>query len=346
VRNVQAAVPVRSGGKDMLPNDQGQVWRQYDISAYTKQVKGAEAPEQAIIDWILRETGTEVWFTRPLGLLSADRDTLHVYHTPEMQQLVADVVGRFVNGTQEAHVLGVRLVTIDSPNWRTRFLHRLQPVPVQSAGIDAWLSSKEDAALLLAELRRRPDYREHSAMNLAFFNGQTQSMSQLRPRPYIRSFPKRMQNDTWMGYDVERGQIQEGFALQVSPLLSQDERTIDAVIKCTIDQVEKLVAVPVDLPGYQGQMQRAEIQVPQLVSWRLHERFRWPAGQVLLLSCGVIAAPGPTAPSTLGIPNPFARGGGRADALLLLESQGKAAQALVTGTTTIGGPGIQQGARY
>ena len=107
-------------------------------------------------------------------------------------------------------------------------------------------------------------------MNLAFYNGQTQSMSQLRPRPYIRSFPKRMQNDTWMGYDVERGQIQEGFALQVSPLLSQDERTIDAVIKCTIDQVEKLVAVPVDLPGYQGQMQRAEIQVPQLVSWRLH----------------------------------------------------------------------------
>ena len=67
VRPGDGGRPLRSGGKDMLPNDQGQVWQQYDISVYTSQVKGVENPQQAIIDWILRETGTEVWFTSSVG---------------------------------------------------------------------------------------------------------------------------------------------------------------------------------------------------------------------------------------------------------------------------------------
>jgi hypothetical protein len=347
VQAATPAVPVRSGGKDMLPNDQGQVWQQYDISAYTSQVKGTEQPEQAIVEWILRETGTEVWFKQPLGLLNATNTTLSVYHTPEMQQIVASVIGRFVNGTQDPHVLGLRVVAVDSPNWRSSVISRLRPISVQSTGIDAWLMSKEDAALLLAELRRRTDFREQSAPNLVYYNGQSQSVSNLRPRVYVKSYRTRMENNTWMGYDVERGQLQEGFSLQVSPLLSQDERTIDAVIKCTVDQVEKFLNVPVDLPGLNGQVQRADIQVPQMVSWRLHERFRWPSNQVLLLSCGVIASTGPNRQTTLGIPNPFAQGGGRSDALLFIESLGKASQALLTGSVNAaGGEAVQPGARY
>ena len=45
------------------------------------------------------------------------------------------------------------------------------------------------------------------------------------------------------------------------------------------------------VPSLAGGLQRVEIQVPQIVSWRLHERFRWPTNQVLLLSCGVVATP-------------------------------------------------------
>lgn len=347
VRTAAAAAPVRSGGKEMLPNNQGQVWQQYDISVYTSKVEGVDNPQQALIDWILRETGTEVWFTEPLGLLSANNKTLSVYHTPEMQQIVADVVGRFVNGTQDPHALSLRLVSVDSPNWRASYLHRLRSVPVQSPGVEAWLITKEDAALLLAELRRRSDFREHGAPNLVFFNGQSQTITQQRPRNYVRSYRSRPPESAWTGYDIEWAQLQEGFSLQISPLLSQDERTIDAVLKCSIDQVERLVSVAVDLPGLNGQMQRAEIQVPQVVSWRLHERFRWPTSHILLLSCGVVASPGPERPTMLGIPNPFARSGGRADALLFVEARGKASQALITGqTNTAGGQAIQPGARY
>ena len=71
---------------------------------------------------------------------------------------------------------------------------------------------------------------------------------------------------------------------------------VDAVIKCQIDQVEKFVPVGIDIPGVAAGRQSVQIQVPQLVSWRLHERFRWPVDQVLLISCGIVAAPAPGRP--------------------------------------------------
>src|SRR5262245_47332394 len=56
-------------GQGVLPNDQGKVWREYDISPYTLRVRDVAKPEQSVIDWILRETGTDIWFSDPLGIL-------------------------------------------------------------------------------------------------------------------------------------------------------------------------------------------------------------------------------------------------------------------------------------
>jgi len=79
------------------------------------------------------------------------------------------------------------------------------------------------------------------------------------------------------------------------------------------------------LPGIGGQWQRAQIQVPQVVTWRLHERFRWPTDQVLLLSCGVVAAPTAEAKGTAAaIMGALSSSPGRADALLFVECNGKA----------------------
>lgn len=334
-----------ASGSGVLPNSEGQVWRQYDIRTYTSTVKGTEHPEQAIIDWILRETGTDVWFSEPLGLLSANKETLSVYHTPEMQRIVTDVVDRFVSGTHEPQVIGLRIVSVSNPNWRTTALQRLRPITVQTPGIDAWLLSKEDAAILLSMLQKRADFQEHSAPSLVYYNGQTQALSQLRPRTYIHAYRPRA--GQWAGFEPEVRQVQEGFSLRISPLISQDERTLDAVLKCNIDEVEKLVNVPVDMPGFNGQAQRAQIQVPQVVSWRLQERFRWPVDRVLLLSCGVVASPGPQRPNPLGILTPFFGSTSRTDALLFVEYRGRASQALVGGqTTTLGSAAAGNNSRY
>jgi hypothetical protein len=138
-------------------------------------------------------------------------------------------------------------------------------------------------------------------------------------------------------------EIQEGYRLLFSPLMSIDRETVDVVLKCNIDQVEQLKNVTIDLPYPNGQFQPVQINVPQVASWRLHERFQWPANQVLLLSCGVIAAPAGTANNTLlgqgsgllGLDRlvPGAAAGDRADALLMIEHKGNASTHLLSAPT-------------
>lgn len=320
-------------GSGTLPN-QGQVWREYDISPYTSKVTTTEKPEQAIVDWIVRETGTEAWFSDPLGILSASKDTLRVYHTPEMQRLVLDIVDRFVSSQADPYAISLRLVAVGSPNWRSTAMSLLQPVDLQTPGVDGWLLTKEHAAVLLAQMRNRTDFREYGSPNLLIPNGQSHTISRTTPKNYVRTV--RMRPDVWPGHELVMGQLQEGFSLQINPLMSRDGTSMEAVVKCNIDQIEKLIDVNVDVPSAGGGVQRVQVQVPQVVSWRLHERFRWPADKVLLLSCGVVAAPTSERIGPLGIPIPSAVANlpipgvtGRSDALLFIENKGKSHQTLL-----------------
>lgn len=304
-----------------LPNEAGQVWREYDISDYTLRVSNTARPEQAIVDWILRETGYEAWHGEPLGILSAGPRKLIVYHTPEMQAIVADVVDRFVNRDAEAHAFSLRVVSIGNPNWRARAQAVMQPIEVQTQGIQAWLMQREDAALLLAELRKRTDFREHSAPHLLVANGQSAVVTQRRTRTYIQHVVPRP--DVWPGYEVQQGQFDEGFALELSPLLSLDGRTIDAVIHCQIDQLERLVPVMFDVPTPVSPRQRTKIEVPQVTHCRLHERFRWPTNQVLVVGLGVVANPVASESGRILPPLPLVTGPERADLLVFVESKGR-----------------------
>jgi hypothetical protein len=318
----RATIAKVTRGTGTLPNDAGQDWRDYDITPYTMRVTSTNRPEQAIVDWILRETGYEAWHSEPLGLLSANRRTLRVYHTPEMHSLVADVVDRFVNSEAESHAFGLRIVTIGSPNWRSKAQRMLKPVTAQTQGVQAWLLAKEDAALLTADLRHRSDFREHSSPQLLVNNGQATVVSATRPRNYVRDVLLR--GATWPGFEPQVAQIDEGFSLEFSPLLSLDGKTIDAIIKCNVDQVEKLVPVMLDVPTPAAPRQRTKVEVPQITSCRLHERFRWPTDQVLLISLGVVASPTPAAGNTLNLALPLTgNDGSRADLLVFVESKGK-----------------------
>lgn len=328
---VDSKVTPVSAGSGVLPNKHNQKWREYDLRAYTSRVTTTERPEQAVIDWILRETGTEVWFSEPLGVLSATKETLRVYHTAEMHEIVHGIVDRLVSSQAESHAFSIRLVTVASPNWRAKALPLMQSVSVKSPGVDAWLLSKENTAVLLNDLRKRLDFKEHNSPNLMIHNGQSQTVAAMRPRNYTRGV--QLRRNSFPAYELEMGQIQEGYSLQISPLLALDERSVDAVLKCQIDQIERFVPVTIDVPSGTAGRQTVDVQVPQLVSWRLHERFRWPTDQVLLLSCGVVATPAAES-KAFGIPRLLGATPGRADALLLIESNGKASQAIVAPNRT------------
>ena len=271
--------------------------RDYDISPYTTRVTSTKRPEQAILDWILRETGYEAWHTEPLAMLSVNSRQLRVYHTPEMHNVVSELVDRFVNTEAESHAFGMRVITVGNPNWRTKAYRMLHPVATQTQGVQAWLLAKEDAALLVADLRKRNDFQEHSTPHLLVNNGQSAQVSAMRPRNYVREVATKQ--EAWPGFEPHTAQFDEGFKLEFSPLLSLDSKVVDAVLRCEVDQIEKMIPVMIDVPTTVAPRQRTKIEVPQPIASRLHERFRWPTDQVLLISLGVGPAPVPPTSTNL-----------------------------------------------
>jgi hypothetical protein len=327
----ESSMPLASGGEIQLvssdsseaglPDSHGQVWADYDLRPFTERYPQMAQPQQSVVDWVLRETGTESWFSEAAAVLCSDRSTLRVYHSPSIQAVVEETVRRFVRPENGEFHFAVRLVTITSPNWRSKALPRLHSVTVQTPGVEAWLLSREDAALVYSDLRKRSDFREHNSPNLLIPNGHTHEIARRRPLAYVKSVSM---SDGYGGHRLEPGQVEEGFSVNLSPLLSATGDTIDAVIRLETSQVEKLTTVSVPLAGSGSSRQATSIQVPQTSGWRLHERFRWPVKDVLLISCGVVAIPdGENAPIKLPLIN---RQPPRADALLFVEAKGVSAE--------------------
>jgi hypothetical protein len=309
---------VKSSG--ILPNDHGQVWREYDISPFTLRPNNASRPEQAIVDWILRQTGYEAWHSEPLGILSATHTTLRVYHTPEMQAVVSELVDRFVNPPAQTQMFNMRVVSMGSPSWRAKFVKIMHALPVQSQGIQAWLLTREDASLLFADLRKRSDAREFSSPNALVANGQSIVVSTMHPHGYtgaVTLHPEQIHP----GFEPQVMQFNEGFSLEFNPLLSLDGRSVDAMIHCDIDQLERTVTASVDVPTPIAPRQHTEIEIPQTSSYRLRELFHWPANQVLMISFGIVAAP-----IASESPIHFSLGSGppRAELLAFIEDRGTA----------------------
>jgi hypothetical protein len=315
---------VSAGGN--LPTDAGQVWRNYDITPYTFRVSGSTKPEQAVVDWVLRETGYEAWHSDPLGILAADNRTLKVYHTPAMHEIVEEIVDRFVNNETESQTFGLRVMTVENPNWRAVAHRMMVPVPVQTQGIQAWLLEKEHASLLLAEARKRSDFREHSSPHLQVNNGQSTVVSSTRPLSYVKDIV--LKPNVWPGFEAQSATIDEGFSIELSPLLSIDGTMVDAILKCNIDQVERLQSVNIDVPTAVSSRQRTKIEVPQVSHCRLHERFHWPINQVLLVSLGVVATPTPTDrnPNLVQMALAMPPTPPRADLLVVVEHKGRTSQ--------------------
>jgi hypothetical protein len=216
----------------------------------------------------------------------------------------------------------------------------LRPISAQSQGVQAWLLAKEDAALLVADISRRNDFREYGAPQLMVNNGQSTVVSATRPKTYVRDVIYR--GDVWPGYEPQMAQIDEGFSLEFSPLVSLDGQMIDTVIKCNVDQLEKMIPVNLDVPTANAPRQRTKVEVPQMISCRLHERFRFPADHVLLISLGVVASPTPTAAGGITQGIPLISANNRADLLVLVESKGKVTETApplpaVSPTATRGG---------
>ena len=302
-----------------LTDNANQIWRTYDISGYTSAVKSVPHPEKNILDWILRETGTDVWFGQPTAVLSVGRQSIKCYHTPAIPAKVSEIVERFLRTRNQDEVFGLQLLTLGNPNWRAKALPLLTRFETKTQGVEGWLTTKENAAQLFTELRKRSDFGQTLSPTLVTESGQPKKIKLTQPIDYFRSIL--IDSSQFPPFRVETARVEEGLVVQFSSLRSGNGKMMDAEIFCNLKQVEQFRRVNIDIPTVNGTPQQHPISVPQLSSWRLKERFLWPVDRVLSLSMGVVASPDRKSTS-VNIQSVFDGKSRRAEVLFFVDCKG------------------------
>ena len=269
-----------------LPAEAGQTFAAHDISPWVRQA--GPGSQKYIVDWVLQETGYAAWHGAVPASLSADESQLRVFHEPAMQKRVEEIVARFTTAADTPHRFAVRVMGVGTPSWRNDALALLHGIPAATPGVQAWIMSREEAATLLAMFRRRGDCAELPTGAVQAANGLPAVLAGGRKRPYVQEIQPVQTPPGWQSLPAA---CDEGITLDVQPLLSRDGSAVEAVIRCRIDQVERMAIVPVTLPT--PDRQRAQIEVPQVSAVRIGERFRWPTNQVLVVGLGLVPWPVP-----------------------------------------------------
>ena len=270
-----------------LPADAGQVWQTYDLGPFV-QVAGPGS-QRHVVDWVLQETGYEAWHGDTVASLTASDAALRVFHTAEMQARVGDVVKRFTADARAPHRFAVRVLGVGSPGWRAEAGPAMQPITAATPGVQAWILSREAAAMLVGRLKARGDCQELPTGLTLAANGVPTILAGGRTRPYVKDVAIRP--DIWPGWQRLGATCGEGFELDVHPLIAGDGMAVEAVIRCRIDQIERMAAVTVTVPT--ADRQRVQIEVPQVSAVRIGERFRWPVTQCLVIGLGLVPWPVP-----------------------------------------------------
>lgn len=307
--------------KQIINNSVSRSWQTYDISPYTTSVKSVPNPEKNILNWILRETGTDTWFGESVGVLSVGRHSVRCYHDAMVQQKVRSIVDRFAKTYDKDEVFGFQVVTVTSPNWRAKLARLLTRIETQTPGVEGWTAPKENAAHLFSELRKRADFHHPVSQTLITESGQPKKIVRQIPLTFFRSIT--LDNKVIPPFRVETQTINEGYVFQLSSLRSLDGKGMDAEIFCDVSQVEQFKHVKMDVPGPNGTTQKHPISIPVRSNWRIKERFQWPVDRVLVLSAGVVAAPDRKIKPTQSIQDVFEPNKSQAEVLILVDCKGQ-----------------------
>lgn len=272
-----------------MSNEQGQFYREYDITPYTQQrgFQVAARPEQTLIDWILRQTGNATWHTNAESILAATPEKLYVYHNIDAQKIAADVVDRFVAQQAATDYYTVRLISVGRPDWISRGHTFLRPIPIETPGVQGWLVDKAEQPRLFAEFARRSDFRDYTTAPITIPNAGKHEIASLRPRTYTRDVQPSSQVP---GFVSDVVSIDEGFRLAMVPLTCLDGQTCDLMVQGDFVQVEKMLQTPLELANPLGNSQRHMLETPQLVKFHLDEQIRFPRNKTLILDLGMLGA--------------------------------------------------------
>jgi hypothetical protein len=269
-----------------LPRTSGFKLRTWDISRYTGIPTNVQAPPQkALIDWILLRTGVPEWHGDNPTVLSADRQKLTAYNSPEVLQQVDEIVERFVNSTADTLRIQVQFIAAVDPRWRYTVYSRLTYVGGGPQGQQIWTMKSRDAALVLTQIQIQQGFRPLAKEGVEMINGQTLLIKTREPRSFVGGLSPDPAGG--IAFVPRPEKIDEGIVLKLSPLLNYDGNAVDAKIDLTVNTVRTLHRTKVIAPRELGQVETT-IDVPDATQTHLEQTVRnWRLGQSLIISCGI-----------------------------------------------------------
>jgi hypothetical protein len=259
------------------------VWRNYNLAAYTTRLNGVAHPEQAVVEWVLKQTGPETWHGEDPAVLSASRGRLRVFHRSDVQDDVAEIVDRFTRPVQPHVSMRVQFITTSDLNWRNGLVHLMKPAAVGPDGQHVWLIAPEDLSLIRNRLKLD---RQPGPVNqrLLANNGQPTTIETSQTVNYISGLD--LNNGSYLAYQPIIARLIEGIKATLTPLWTADGSAIDLDVKVTTRQVKKLHYAQNAAPLRSGS-QETVVQVPEVSATSLEQTLNWPVSQVLLISAGV-----------------------------------------------------------
>jgi len=283
-----------SATMEKIPQDHGQIWREYDITPYTQGRRlptGSVPSEQVLIDWIVRQTvplGIR-WHSAPFGILTADSEKLYVYHTKEVQMIVADIVDRFVCPQLWNEACTLRIVATSRPDWLGKGHALMKPIPIATQGVQGWILEKVGAQSLVQELSRRNDFKELIPPQPFVAHGTQHNVVTKRQRQYLRDVQPNA--SALNGYAEDRVTVDEGLGLSLTPLALLDGQNMAITLKLDIVQIERMLQTTIEIATVKNPRQRVHIEVPQMSYFKMDEIVRFPNNKVLLLDLGTVPLP-------------------------------------------------------
>lgn len=274
-------------GLGSLPSEAGQFWMVYDITPYTKLYPALPSPEQAIVNWILYDTGEAFWHKTPFGVFSADSEQLYVYHNEKVQQYVSNILDRFMNSERKNNLFQVQIILLDSPDWRSKAAPLIHPYPVNKKEISGWVIGKTEIQSFLQTLTKRPDYLELNASRNVVPN--TETFGWVLPAPtrdYIRDI--QIAPSAPQGYVTDSHSIDEGYRIEITPLVSTNGEQVEILLTCHSTAVEKMLDVSLKIPTANAPRQQLTAEVPQIARAEISDKISFPIDQVFLLDLGMI----------------------------------------------------------
>jgi hypothetical protein len=268
-----------------LSSEPGQIWRRYDISHYTSLAQTQNAPQTAIIEWIFRRTGTSPWHGDKVAVLSASRTQVRAFHDTATIKMVDEVVERFTNAVNDILSIRVKVVAAVNPQWRYAVYSRLTPVGSGPQGQSIWTLKMEDAAFVLAQMQINTAFKLLVNQKYEMINGQTLKVETTVPRTFNAGMQR--ESAVGIGYQPKAEQLEEGFSLKISPLLTFDGDALDTAIELSANTVRNYLRTRVLAPSQIGSSEMT-LDVPEVSETRLNQTVKdWPLGQTLLISAGI-----------------------------------------------------------